>query len=159
MSKLSKAFISTSSLYSTPVGYGENYQDVVDCYYEPITYTSEMEKISRKLEVFLGLKKGWDGYSAVVPKEKTIENVLLVVQNLKDKYLKLLDEEDIVPSPYGTISLYFEDVNNNELSIEFGREFIGISGEINGEEIIIDNIPVYDFNIAIENIDRLSVPN
>lgn len=159
MSINTKAFKSTSSIYSTPVGYGDNYNDTNDCYLEPITYTTEMEKISSKLEEFLRLKKGWDGYSAVVPKEQTIENVLLVVQNLKDKYLKLLNEEDIVPSPYGTISLYFDDANNNELSVEFGREFIGISGEINGEAVVIDSIPFYDFNIAIENINRLSVPN
>lgn len=158
MTVTSKILKATNSLYSQPVGH-DNGTDVEECFYEPVSYNSEMEKIASKLNQFLLLEKGWDGYSAVVPKDVTISNVLLVVQSLKDKYLKLLNEEDIVPSTYGTISLYFEDANANELAIEFGKEYIGISGEINGDEIIIDDIPIYDFPIAIENINKLAVAN
>jgi hypothetical protein len=154
----SKTFRATNSKYSFPVSCGfENIDG--DFYDEPITYTSEMERISKRLKHFLQLENGWDGYSAVVPKETTVHNVLLVIENLKDKYLKLLNDEDIVPSNYGTISLYFEDSNNNELSIEFGKEYIGISGEVDGEEIIFDDIPVYDFYVAIDNISKLTIAN
>lgn len=150
----SKAFKATRSVYSNPVLIGEN--DIVESYSEPVTYTSEMEKVANRLQCFLTLENGWDGYSAVVPKEVTIGNVMLVLDNLKDKYIKLLNEEDVVPSPYGTVSLYFEDEKSNELSIEFGKEYIGINGAINGEEIIVDDLPIYQFDSAIDYINKLT---
>jgi hypothetical protein len=158
MSPYPTTFIATGAKYASPVSFSDD--NIAKVYYhEPVRYTSEYERISKRLNHFLQLENGWDGYSAIVPKGKTVHNVLLVIENLKDKYLKLLNDEDIVPSTYGTISLYFEDSNNNELSIEFGKEFIGISGEINSEEIIIDDIPVYEFHIAIEKINKLTIAN
>ena len=70
-----------------------------------------------------------------------------------------MDNEDIIPSPYGTISLYFNDFEDNELSVEFGAKYIGISGEINGKIIIIDNLPIYKFELAIDEINKLKIAN
>ena len=98
--------------------------------------------LKTKLNEFARMEDGWNGYSAVVPKESTIQNVLLAIDLIEDKYIKLLNDEDVVPSTYGTVSLYFYDTKNNQLVVEFGKDFIGICGEIDGKEIAIDDVPV-----------------
>ena len=158
MTITSNTFRATDSLYANPILF-ESQEFDCDYYDEPVFYNSEFERIKKHISLFLNLEKGWDGYSAVAPKEETLENVLCILQNIKDKYLKLLDNEDIIPSPYGTISLYFNDFEDNELSVEFGAKYIGISGEINGKIIIIDNLPIYKFELAIDEINKLKIAN
>jgi hypothetical protein len=89
------------------------------------------------IDSFSELKKGWDGYSAVCIKNKTIENTKNFLKKLDDSLINSLNNDDIVPSPYGTISIYFSDNDYIEIGID------ELSGSIN-------NI---NFNININMID------
>lgn len=153
MSLTNLTYVNPVSLFEDTV---EN-QTEADLYNAPVKYITESERLSFRLNDFLKLEKNWNGLGAIAPLQSTIENSKLIIDNLRDKHLKLLQLDDIVPSPYGTISLYFEDNENNELSIEIGKDSIGVCGDINDQEVIIDEIPINDFPIVLDIVNTLSI--
>jgi hypothetical protein len=124
---------------------------------QPINYFSEADRIVSYAKLFQKLPKDWAGEGSVIPKKNTIENIFFLCSNIKEKYLNLLTKEDVVPSAYGTISLYFEDDKNNELSVEFGVEHIGICGNIGGQIIAIDELKSSDYKTITGYIEKLNV--
>lgn len=147
----------SNSTYAVPVNV-DNTESIVaeaSLYNAPIKYVSENDRLSEKLALIACLEDNWDSQGAIAPLYQTLENTKLVLQNLADKYLKLLDIDDIAPSPYGTVNLYFEDEKGNELNIEFGNQLMAMSGEIEGEEILMDDLPIYEFNVAVEEVTKL----
>lgn len=148
----------TNTTYASPVTYVSKVPHVrskAGIYNSPVKYFTETDRLFNRLNEFLELENNWDGMGAVSPLFETIENAKMLIDILRDKYLKLLDIEDIVPSPYGTISFYFEDSNGSELSVEIGKEFIGLSGEIEDEEIIIDDVPLHEITPVTDKINLL----
>ncbi|MGV6862601.1 MAG: hypothetical protein ACWA41_12580 [Putridiphycobacter sp.] len=151
-----------ASVYAEPVTFTSNDKksysiELTHSYSQPIKYVSELDILKKKLTKISELDDNWNGMGAVPIQNSTLYNVELILEALKDKFVKLLDIDDIVPSPYGTISLYFEDNCGNEISVEIGSNEIGLCGELNGEELIVDEIPIYKFDTVVDNyINKLN---
>lgn len=122
----------------------------------PVFYFSESTRIVNRALAFLDLGNGWSGAGTVPPKPSTLENVRFVCKNIKDNYLQLLHLDDVVPSPYGTISLYFEDVKGNELSIEIGSSEIGICGTIEGEDFAFNELGIDKIKFVSQLVEKLN---
>lgn len=60
----------------------------------------------------------WDGYGAVRPLSECLNHAMEIVQN---KTIKLDYLSDIYPNPNGTLSLEWEQ-NDNEIGLELGKE-------------------------------------
>ena len=141
-----------STNYVTSVNLSTEDESTYTAPYEiPVTHYTVKKSLFKRLQEISKLKLDWDGYNAIPIKEETINNVALFLDNLKDKHLNLINEEDIVPSSYGTITIYFEDQSNNEVSVEIGEDLIGLTEDINGNEEYIDDLPFCEFPNVIEN--------
>lgn len=138
-------------------GYNQEVTDGNREFLTPVTFESEFNRLAGRINDFQQVQDNWDGFGALKPLSDTIANAKLVLENVPDKFLKLLNTDDLSLTPYGTVVLDFEDNANNELSIEIGKDEIGLCGDIQGEEIIINSIPFYDFGNVIDNhIKKLS---
>ena len=105
--------------------------------------------IRNRLMEICNLKDNWDGYGAIQPKNTTIRQVISTLSCLDLKVLQFLEDEDIIPTPYGTIvvDLYR---GSNRLSIEFGESKIGFFSElVNGLNTESEGV----------NYDRTKLPN
>lgn len=123
-------------------------------YYMPSYYLS----VGKRLMDISMLNENWDGYGAVSIQKQTMEHVIDILDKVKEKYIKLLDEGDIYPSPYGTIDISFEDHHNNSLVIEVGINSYGLSGSVNNQDIIKNNVSfTEDLSDLLVEINRLSV--
>lgn len=101
------------------------YEDVdVFAYTRPIVY----DALSQRLSELISLSPDWDGYGAVVPDIATYTTAIDFLKKIDQKTLSYLDEDDIVPTPYGTIVLDFAN-GQNLVSIEIGENKIGFFTE------------------------------
>ena len=110
------------------VPYTEKYS-IMDTVREPA-----VEKLKNRLQSLNKLADNWDGYGASRPHKLAIRQATAFLTGLHLKVLQYLDEEDIVPTPYGTIviDLYRE---KNRLSIEFGESKVGFFSEFMNQNV------------------------
>lgn len=152
----------TGQPYSRPVTVFN--EEVFDCveidnspYESPIVLEHPTERLLSQIDLFIELYDNWDGFGALAPLSETIENTKKLIRKIPDDLLRLLEDEDLVPSPRGTLSLYFEDLSGNELTVEVGKDFMGVCGDVDGKEILIDEILVDDTNEVVETLSHLEV--
>lgn len=92
---------------------------------EPISSSSRAKKqaILRFIQNEVAiLKQNWDGYDASPIEQKVLFNVRFLIHKLPDLLSNLLEEDNILPNPNGTISM--EWVNkSNELFLEIGNDY------------------------------------
>ena len=79
---------------------------------------NEIDKISK-------LEEDWDGYGAIVPSEIIIENAKIFLSLIFNNDYKVFDEENIYPTPYGTIIIDIEPKDDYFVSVEIGNNAIG----------------------------------
>lgn len=79
---------------------------------------NEIDKISK-------LEENWDGYDGVVPSEIVIENAKKFVTLIFNSGYKVFYEENIYPTPYGSIIVDVEPKDDYFVSIEIGKNAIG----------------------------------
>ncbi len=101
------------------------YQSVdVFAYTSPVVY----DALSQRLSALVNLPQDWDGYGASVPDIATYTTAIAFLKKIDQKTLSYLDEDDIVPTPYGTIVLDFSN-GENLVSVEIGENKIGFFTE------------------------------
>lgn len=101
------------------------YEDVdVFAYTRPVVY----DALSQRLSELVCLSPDWDGYGAAVPDIATYTTAIAFLKRIDQKTLSYLTEDDIVPTPYGTIVLDFSN-GENLVSIEIGENRIGFFTE------------------------------
>jgi hypothetical protein len=107
------------------------------------------EHLKSRISKINKLGDNWDGYGAIRPNKKTINQANAFLSGLHLSILQYLNEEDISPTPYGTIVMDFYR-GNNRLSIEFGESKIGFFSEF-----------VNNQNVESEGVkfDRTKLPN
>lgn len=93
-----------------------------------------LENFKSKLQSLTQLKDNWDGYSASQPSKRAIRQASVFLVGLPLKVLQYLDEEDIVPTPYGTIVIDLYR-GKNRLSLEFGESKVGFFSEFMNQNI------------------------
>lgn len=70
------------------------------------------------------LKNNWDGYGAVPPSHSVVDNTKNFITSLPKVIINLLIEDNITPTPYGTIVLDIKKLESL-ISVEIGDEMIG----------------------------------
>ena len=113
-----------------------------------------MNRFAKRLNCISSLNDCWDGYGAIVPSKTVIDNALNFLKEIDKRGLSfLLDEEDIVPTPYGTIDIDFMN-DTDGVYVEIGDTEIGYFTEfMTKENIASDSLPIEDesvFNVIAE---------
>lgn len=128
-----------------------------ELYSVPVIYDSFKEKLAK---IHL-LPDNWDGYGAVSPDFVVYSNACCFLEKLDNKIMKFLEEDNILSTPYGTITFDFY-VNDDLISVEIGKIQIGFftdctSGEnmeSKGEKLSLYKLPdslVVAFKRLLEN--------
>ncbi|NDP20721.1 MAG: hypothetical protein GZ091_06545 [Paludibacter sp.] len=103
---------------------------------QPLSY----KKFQQQLAKIYCLRNNWDGKNACEVDLLVYSNTNDFLSKIDSKILDFLNEQSILPTPYGTITLDFEK-NNNLVSIEIGETQIGFFTDLlSGENISADNI-------------------
>ena len=129
----------------------KKYNDVGPDIEDVILYSkclNEIDKISK-------LEENWDGYDAVVPSEIVIENAKKFITTIFNSGYKVFYEENVYPSPYGTIIADIEPKDEYFVSIEIGKNAIGWFtkfGKDNYPEELMSDICETDFESLPEEL-------
>jgi hypothetical protein len=118
--------------------------------YEPsIKKIDPVEDIVSNILSFHTLKQDWDGYGAIPSNVKTCANsisFLVEVKEFKD-YIT-----EVYPNPHGTISIEWENLNNEKLVVEIGEDGFSFYIKYNTEPLITGEFDKSD--IAAEKISQ-----
>ena len=68
------------------------------------------------------LEYNWDGYGASPIEEQVLNNSVFLIENLPDNCVHLLQKENILPNPNGTLSFEWSK-KGNELFLEIGNNY------------------------------------
>lgn len=131
----------------------------LNLYARPISVSSENKKLSKyipRIQEIGELKENWDGNGASNISESVIINLSTFLKYIPSFLLTEISQDDIFPSPYGTI--YIESDNGvKEISIEIGEEtfsYFGQDGygEFDYENLYIDKTNVEEFNKHFQRV-------
>lgn len=103
--------------------------------------TSTVTSLKNRVSEIGMLKSNWDGYNAIVPSERVVNNAFRFLDTLSMfGFADILDPENVVPTPYGTIDMDFE-TSNGLVSVEIGTSQVGFFTEfLNDEDTLSDGI-------------------
>lgn len=118
--------------------------------YDPsIKENGPVEDIVSNILSFHTLKQDWDGYGAIPSNVKTCANsisFLVEVKEFKD-YIN-----EVYPNPHGTISIEWENLNNERLVVEIGEDGFSFYIKYDTEPLITGEFDTSD--IAAEKISQ-----
>ncbi|MBA7518354.1 hypothetical protein ES705_10424 [subsurface metagenome] len=120
-----------------------------EIYDPPIKEIGPVEDIVSNILSFHTLKQDWDGYGAIPSNVKTCANsisFLVEVKEFKD-YIT-----EVYPNPHGTISIEWENLNNERLVVEIGEDGFSFYIKCDAEPLITGEFDTSD--IAAEKISR-----
>ena len=102
--------------------------------------TSPLPALKNKISEIDNLSDNWDGYNAIAPLKDVVKNTFKFVDCLfGDGYISV-DENDIIPTPYGSIVLDVRTVMGL-VSIEIGTSQLGYFTEYEkGDDMSSDGI-------------------
>lgn len=103
--------------------------------------TSTITSLKNRVSEIRMLKSNWDGYDAIVPSDIVVNNAFRFLDTLSVfGFVDILEPENVVPTPYGTIDMDFE-TPKGLVSVEIGTNQIGFFTEFsNDEDILSDGI-------------------
>ncbi|TXH31504.1 MAG: hypothetical protein E6Q96_00065 [Cyclobacteriaceae bacterium] len=78
-----------------------------------------------RLNSFKRLSDGWDGYAATTPDNIVISNSIKFLEALPEYLADNLKEDDITPTPYGTIVIDWQNDRSEKMSVEIGNQTLG----------------------------------
>lgn len=136
--------------------------DIISCMMNEESYvvlSRYSTKYKDRLRLIGSLEANWDGYGAVALSDVVMNNTRKFLSVIQDKgFDPFLDEDNIVPTPYGTIDIDFE-TSKGLVSVEIGDSEIGFFTELNEEEDCSSEGIVTDFidipEVVINNISKL----
>lgn len=89
-----------------------------------LSATSHITSVKNRITEIGILKDNWDGYGASKPIDKVINNSFRFIDAIFKNDFKLINQDDITPTPYGTIS--FDFISEKGLvSVEIGVSKLG----------------------------------
>lgn len=80
-------------------------------------------EILRQIETFTLFKENWDGFGAIPLSKNVAEKAKIIVENIDLNYFNNINYE-VKVTPYSTLIIDWFD-NNNELSLEIGKDYLG----------------------------------
>ena len=107
----------------------------------------QRESAQEEIRAFAYYMDNWDGYGAIRPLSECLNHALEIVRNKK---INLDFLTDIYPNPNGTLSLEWEQADN-EIGLELGKEEFSFFAHF-GEQHSYNNKKRY----AAEEIERLA---
>lgn len=112
-----------------------------------------------KIDEFSLLEENWDGYGASVIDDKIITNTKKFLLRLLFCEEIYVDNEDIYPTPYGSLVIDIRIGKNNRISLEIGYNSIGYFTEVEGienlnEDFFISDITPCDFKSIPDNLKK-----
>jgi hypothetical protein len=110
-----------------------------------IDYRREIENRILKINK---LNYNWDGYGGVIPDENAINNSIKFIDNIPESLLKDLKDDNITPTPYGTI-VYDWEKRGEIVSVEIGTNKIGFFTEFKNNE---------NYNLEAEIFNEYALP-
>ncbi len=91
---------------------------------EDVVQKTTLNALSNKIIALTRLPNNWDGYGAIPPNELVNSQLNIFLKLLPEKLLAYTTDEEMYPTPYGTIVLDFRK-GENELTMEFGEQAYG----------------------------------
>jgi hypothetical protein len=117
------------------------------------------EMLQERIRELGNIKDNWDGYGAIVPSEKVINNTIDFTFSIPDKIALKLYPDNIDPTPNGTITLDWINQDDEKLSLEIGGKYFGYFTVFNtGDSPYINKLELKDTQLSkkVEPIiDRL----
>lgn len=111
------------------------------------------EQLINRITELDKLNDNWDSYGAIKPNKKTVSQIKAFILGLDWRVLQFLNDEDIYPTPYGTIVMDFYK-GLNQLSIEFGESKVGFFTEfINCQNIDSDGV-IFDRTVLPNELSK-----
>ena len=105
-----------------------------------IIYIDYLELVKNKIDGFLNLENNWDGYGGIPPLEAIAEKAKRFLCILNDSLINKIS--DVFPNPHGTITIEWENNNNEKLSLEIGENNYSYFIEYNHANQFFDGIDV-----------------
>lgn len=123
-----------------------------------VLMTSTITSLKNRVSEIRMLKSNWDGYDAIAPSEIVVNNAFRFLDTLSVfGFTDILDPENVVPTPYGTIDMDFE-TSNGLVSVEIGTSQVGFFTEFsNDEDILSDGIDTNFKEIPQSLMDSLFI--
>lgn len=115
-------------------------------------FTNEKAECIEEILSFKSLQESWDGYGALPLQVKSAANAITFLETyeLKSNFIK---PTDLFPNPTGTISLIWENSNEDRVSVEIGNQQISYYTKLNNSNpSFFNNIEITEFNV--EDITR-----
>ena len=135
----------------------EDYQNVfvdydyIDLWSNALIEDNKKECIESILS-FKTLQESWDGYGAFPLEVKSASNAIQFLEIL-DSHSKFHNPTDIFPNPNGTVSLIWENEEDERISLEIGNDAFSYYTKFNTVETeFFNDVEVNQTNI--ENITR-----
>lgn len=132
--------------------YSQNVFSLED--YKFCNVNTKKKDLIEKILSFKSLQESWDGFGAIPLEVKSSINAINFINSLNEYENDIeLSPVDIFPNPHGTISMIWENLYEERLSLEIGNYSLSYYNIFNGSEPeFFDNIEFKEDNI--ENIIR-----
>lgn len=130
---------------------GQTIQQSPDNYAVSI-YGHQVSLLRKQVKQFLTLTDNWDGYGAVAPSQEAINNVVNLMSRLPDEWVLCLHQDDLTPSPYGTISLEWAK-GDDYVSVEVGDALWAFTAEIAGSVMSHPN-EIYPNEVLRQSVEK-----
>jgi hypothetical protein len=135
----------------------EDYPNIfLDCDYKYLWDNMVLDRDKRQsvesILSFKSLEESWDGYGAYPLEVKSASNAIRFLEIL-DLNSKFYNPTDIFPNPNGTVSLVWENEEDERISLEIGNDAMSYYTKFNTVETeFFNDVEVNEANI--ENITR-----
>lgn len=121
-------------------------------------YEETTNKLFSKLNEISEIIDNWDGFGAVKPSKKCINNVTNIFRRMELKNLARLSFYDINPSPYGTVEMEWK-IGLGIANIEVGDNLVSITSEFpDGRNIDLARVDISEknsFENTIEEFEKI----
>ncbi|MBA7592270.1 hypothetical protein ES708_34448 [subsurface metagenome] len=120
-----------------------------EIYDPPIKEIGPVEDIVSNILSFHTLKQDWDGYGAIPSNVKTCANSISFLVEVKEFKVYITE---VYPDPHGTISIEWENLNNERLVVEIGEDGFSFYIKYDAKPLITGEFDTSD--IAAEKISQ-----
>lgn len=114
-----------------------------------------LKMLCKKISSFAALQDNWAGEGSVPPSTEAIYNATHFLSSLDSNYVAHLNIDDIVPSPYGTLSFEWVNKKQDYLCVEVGDTEIGYFYKMLGKEATSEDDVFFSNENATRQIEYL----
>ncbi|GAB3728932.1 hypothetical protein GCM10027594_11020 [Hymenobacter agri] len=120
-----------------------------------VSFQAPLTMLCAKLSLLATLQDGWAGEGSVPPSKEAIAMATDFLAALEPRYVAHLNIDDVVPSPYGTISLEWMNKGREYVCVEVGDDEIGYFYNLHGEESTSEDKPLSPGESIVNHVGYL----